>query len=79
MKYQLKDCVTYLKDNAEHVTYGILMLGLLLVFWSPVAIYQVDAFSGPMLYVWRGVTALFLWIIFYCLCTVCKNASSGYS
>ncbi|WP_440682473.1 O-antigen ligase family protein [Cysteiniphilum halobium] len=64
-------------NNTEHFIYGVMLIGLILVFWSPIGMMKISMTNTVMLYVWRGLTALFCWIVILALFTASRDARNG--
>lgn len=64
-------------NNTEHFIYGVMLIGLIMVFWNPIGMMKISMENTLMLYVWRGITALFCWIVILILFTASRDARNG--
>ncbi|WP_440993161.1 O-antigen ligase family protein [Cysteiniphilum litorale] len=64
-------------NNTEHFIYGVMLIGLIMVFWSPIGMMKISMENTLMLYVWRGITALFCWIVILIVFTASHDARNG--
>ena len=58
----------------EHIIFSLLLVGLVLIFWSPVGLFGVAHKNGILLFAYRGFTALFCWMVVLLLLVISRQS-----
>lgn len=64
-------------NKTQHCIYAMMLLGLFMVFWSPIGFYKAPMNNAVMLYAWRGLTALFCWAIILTLLSMSRSGKTN--